>query len=150
MQFLHCILKQHLNKWYTLVPLVSCCKNCFSSEIHFDIEYHMAFYLLKSNQARLFLWSDLLWCAVVHGSVWHTHFGHLFLDGYLPEVISTLLIDLQCLSNLFGDPNSKLMSGCPILLLDFFNDYISFSGHKSIPPLEVMILVNLICDRIFS
>ena len=93
-------------------------KSRFASEaaIHLNIEDHVAFDLLESNQgfaATCCLNRDIrLWFEC------NADILHFFSNGFLPEIVSIFTVELECLFNRVRKADTKLVSGFPIMTLD--------------------------------
>ena len=124
-------------------------KTRFPSEfdIHLDIEYHVASYLLVSRKDLTI--PNLFHCvgAFIKGNL---QIIHLLLNGDFPKVSTRGLINIQGLFDLIGNYVSELMGFMPISCLEFGNDSISLTQYILSRPLERRLFLKLVSHCIFS
>ena len=88
----------------------------FLCEIHFYIKDRVAFYLLKSMHFRDLALLDISRNHPFHGSLSHSCFSHFLPYGIMSQIVSILLIKLNCFLCSGRYQHTEFMHGPPIIL----------------------------------
>ncbi len=95
-------------------------KSCFTSKVHFHIEYDMALDPLEATKLVNFVRPCFFGCHTVNWDICDLSLAHFFGNSIGPVCISILVIDSQGLCNRFRDSYPKLVRCLPVFFLTLF------------------------------